>query len=152
MPACARLLMIAAATVLVVACDGHDPLGPGDVAGTWVQDHPAIGEGELPPDTLVLDRRGGGRIKAHVWLDPVAPGGASRAVWGSGPVDYLIRRDDVFLRWCVQAPGLPAVRCPPDGFRMAGLLRRDGRLWIGPTAMTSSLAYMPWVRVARDRE
>jgi hypothetical protein len=29
------------------------------------------------------------------------------------------------------------------------VLRKDGMLWIGPVAMTSSMAYLPWARVSR---
>ena len=146
-----RLLAIVAATALVAACDRHDPLGPEDISGTWVQGSPR--DVRLPePETLVINKRGGGRIKTHRWLDPLTPGGEYRPVWASGPVEYEIGRDDVFLRWCVQVPEQPPVSCTFDGYGTAGSLRKDGTLWIGPTSMVSSLAWMPWDRVSRDTD
>lgn len=149
----ARLLALAAATALVASCStAHDPLAPHDIAGTWISAWPSTTQLINNPDTLVLDSRGGGRIRARIWLDPLGPGGPPRQVWAAAPVEYEIRRDDVFVRWCLQAPEQPPVACTFDGFRMAGRFRRDGMLWIGPTDLASSLSALPWARLSRDTE
>jgi hypothetical protein len=147
MSARSRLAAFVAATALVAAC-GHDPFGPADIAGTWISAWPTTMAGITDPDTLILDSRGGGRIALRIWLDPVTPGGAPTQAWGAGDVQYRIQRDDVFLRWCVQVPGRDPAACPADGYALAGGLRRDGMLWIGPTSMVSSMAYLPWQRAA----
>lgn len=149
MTARARLLAIAAAAALVAACaGGRDPLAPEDIAGTWISAWPSTTQLIDDPDTLVLDSRGGGRIRARVWLPPVAPGGPNRQVWGAAPVEYEIRRDDVFVRWCLRAPEMAVVGCTFDGFGMAGRIHEDRMLWIGPTDMASSLSALPWARLS----
>ena len=151
MTARTRLLAFAAATMIVAACS-HDPFGPGDIAGTWISAWPTTATGIGNPDTLVLDSRGGGRIKARVWLDPEVPGGPVRQVWGAGPVEYQIQRDDVFLRWCLTIPEQPPAACSAEGYATAGVLRRDGMLWIGPTSLASSMSYLPWARLSRGSD
>ena len=149
----ARLLAFVAATALVAACDNApDPLAPGDIAGTWISAWPSTTQLINNPDTLVLDGRGGGRIRARMWLESPTPGGPPRQVWGAAPVEYEIRRDDVFVRWCLQTPERPPETCTVDGFRMAGRLQRDGMLWIGPTDMSSSLSPLPWARLSPDTD
>lgn len=145
----ARLLAFVTATT-VAACNGRDPLAPGDIAGTWISAWPTTTHLINIPDTLVFDGRGGGMMRALRWLEPEATGIPLQQVWVAGPVEYEIRRDDVFVRWCLQIPGKPPVTCTFDGFRMAGRLRRDGMLWIGPTDLASSLAATPWMRLSRD--
>lgn len=144
-----RLLALAAAISLVVACSGRDPLAPSDVSGLWLSAWPQTTQITNAPDTLVLDGRGGGGIRSRVWLDPIQEGQPPRELWASSSVTWQIQRDDVFFRWCLQVPGEPAVRCPDGPPQLAGRLRADGMLWIGPTSMASSMSALPWRRAAR---
>lgn len=142
-----RLGTLALGFALVAGCNGHDPLAPRDIAGVWLSAWPQTTQITNVPDTLVLDSRGGGRIRARRWLDPLTPGGAPREVWAEGPVRWEIRGDSALFGWCMQVPGEPPPSCPDGQWALSGRMHRDdGMLWIGPTSPVSSLSALPWKR------
>ena len=140
----ARPWLTVVAGLLIAGC-GDDGLSPRDVAGTWVFAGPRPTELPSEPDTLVIDGRGGGRI-AQRWTD-FPPGGAPTSTWLRGEISYRLRGDGILLTWCLERPG-SSVDCVP-GYHSRGTLDRDGALWIGPTALASSLSAQPWTRSGR---
>ena len=140
----ARLPVSVAAFCLLAGC-GDDGLSPRDIAGTWVFAGPRPAEVPIGPDTLVIDRRGGGRI-AQLWTD-YPPGGAPASTWLRGEIRYRLRDDGILLTWCLEKPGY-SVDCAP-GYHSRGSLDRDGMLWIGPTSLASSVSAQPWKRIGR---
>ena len=142
-----RLAALASGLALVAACNGNDPLAPRDITGTWLSAWPQTTQITNVPDTLVVESRGGGRIRARRWLDPLTPGAPPREVWAEGPVRWEIRGDSVLFSWCLQVPGEAPQSCPDGQWTLSGRMHRDdGMLWIGPNSMVSSMSALPWKR------
>ena len=141
-----RRLALGLGLALASGCGSHDPLAPRDVAGVWLSAWPQTTQVVNVPDTLVIDSRGGGRIRARLWLEPLTPGGPPREDWAESPVRWAIRGDSVLFHWCVQVPAQPPQVCPEGQWSRSGRFQEDGMLWIGPNSMVSSMSALPWKR------
>jgi hypothetical protein len=136
-----RWLAVAWFAGLLAGCGDRDVFGPRLVAGTWITAQPPS-EDIVFPDTLVLDSRGAGRIHVQVHAESPQP------TWVASAVRHRMDAGTVLIQYCLRY-GPYEGDCEPGVWQLRGRLAADGRLYIGPSSMASSVAPRPWARLRR---